>query len=73
MSGSIENNWILISASACNLLWYVILGEDKENLALSVYVIGKEETTEMPLKGFGDPRDSLTTPWEPITSPSCIL
>ena len=71
MSGSIENNWILISASACNLL-YVILGEDKENLALSVYVIGKEETTEMPLKGFGDPRDSLTTP-EPITSPTCIL
>lgn len=72
MSGSIETtgfSYLHLHAISHD----VILGEDKENLALFVYVIGKEETTEMPLKGFWDPRDSLTTPWEPITSPSCIL
>ena len=37
-----EDSWILLSASAFNLLWYVVLVEaDKENLASLRYVVQK--------------------------------
>ena len=42
MSGLIEDSWILIPASAFNLLWYTILVKVyEENLVLPRYVVNK--------------------------------
>ena len=52
MSGLTENGWILITASAFNLLWYVILGEDKKKSCLIWICNWKRGDRRDHLKGF---------------------
>lgn len=57
---------ISVSTFTFNLLWYVLVDIDEENLASHIHTVGKVETSQTPWKGLRKPQKSSHHTWEPL-------